>query len=184
MRIFLITYIIVIYVFSSYIYSLLSSINTVPSHLPIIDSEADLINSKFLVYGYEVIKTLISNEEISSRYRVIRNYDDECNEHSLSGDIVCIIDTAILSYKFSESANIHISKGNLKDSYISYIATEDWPLWNKFSKPLNRLNEGGCIEYYERQNRIHFKKNYYESDDVRILNIEELTSSFYVLIGG
>ena len=183
MRIFFITYIIAIYIFSSYIYSLLSSINTVPIRLPIIDSETDLIKSKFLVYGSNVFKPIIGNEEISRRYRVIRNYD-ECSERLLVDNIVCTISTTILRYKFSESTHVHISKGNLKDAYVAYVATEDWPFYNKFSKLLKGLNEGGCIEYYERQNRIRFKKIDYESDNSRILGIDELNGSLYVLIGG
>ena len=183
MRIFFITYIIVIYLLSSSIYSLLSSINTVPSRLPIIDSGADLIKSKFLVYGYDIFKPMIGNEEISRRYRVIRNYD-ECSERLLAGDNACVTMSTILRYTFSESPTVHISKENLRDLYISYVTTEDWPFYNKFSKLLKGLNEGGCIEYYVRQNRIHFKKNDYESDNSRILGIDELNAGFYVLIVG
>ncbi|KAJ8675336.1 hypothetical protein QAD02_011122 [Eretmocerus hayati] len=141
----------------------LSTVSTLPENMPVIDSIADLIESKLIPAGPLSFKDMNSNQYINDRYNVIQDHC-ECLRLMLNGaPIACIINDLLIPNTFDNDPRVHVSQKNFLERGLTYTFTDDSPLLNKVNEVLLRMREAGFIELFWNKRKLRIDLNYPEA---------------------
>lgn len=184
LRVLFITYIISVFAFSSFIQSRLSALESVPLHIPTINSVEDLVRLNFTIYGYMMANNdIMLDEDFVGRYRFSRIPAGDCLNLLREDDnhVACLEYGSALKYKFGENATFHVSTF-LSEMGLTFLYAEDIPLLSKFNWIFLRMNEGGFIKLFsDREERYYFHD---EIDTVESIDMDKLVAGFDILCWG
>ncbi|KAJ8675312.1 hypothetical protein QAD02_011098 [Eretmocerus hayati] len=109
----------------------LSALTTSSQNMPVVDSLADLIESKLIPTGRFSYKDMISSQYKKDRYSVMEDYH-ECLTLMLDdAPIACIVQNELIPPKFDNDPRVHVSQNNFLERSITYTFSDDSPLLNK-----------------------------------------------------
>ncbi|KAJ8675303.1 hypothetical protein QAD02_011089 [Eretmocerus hayati] len=137
----------------------LSAMVTSPDNKPIVDSLADLIESKLIPSGSSSTKDTIPSKYWSNRYSVIEDHR-ECLRLMLnSTPIACIINEVHMPNTFYDNPRVHISINNFLERSLSFTFTDDSPLLNRMNHILSRMQEAGFFDLFWNKRRVRVDFN-------------------------
>lgn len=183
-KIFFLVLMLAAFTISSHVQSRLSAINTVPNHVPTIDSITDLVHSDHTIYGLSSHKELILNEEVHKRQQIMNNFTECLDRFRKNEHIVCIFSKVDTKYYLYENQTFHISKGNVADRLATYTFAVNSPPLHKFNSILSRMREGGFVELYTDREERYFSKNVDGNYSKNSLTMDHVIAAFCILIVG
>lgn len=140
---------------NTYFQCRLTSIDVVPWTSPTIDTEVDLIRSNLMIYGTIGYKELFGTDLwLKDRYKIGKY--PVCVERLLRGHhVICIAGCYEAKFNAFEGDTIHVSDA-IRQFYMSFSMSENWPLYTKFNDVLRRLSEAGFIKLYRQRESQSF----------------------------
>ncbi|KAJ8675043.1 hypothetical protein QAD02_010829 [Eretmocerus hayati] len=140
----------------------LSALITFPQSRPVVDSQADLIESRLVPKGRFSCKDTIFNEYLNNFYSVMENHH-ECLRLMLNRTpIACIMDEMLIPYTFDDDPRIHVSQANFLGRGWTFTFTDDSPLLNKMIQVLSWMREASFSELFWNKRKPRADFNYSE----------------------
>ncbi|XP_043492495.1 uncharacterized protein LOC122517934 [Polistes fuscatus] len=169
-------------VFQSHWYSLL----TMPQFYANIDTYDDLKDSGNDIYGTISFRDMIG-EELDSRYHET-SYDDCRNIVINSSNVVCVSYCYDILQRTLNEKSLHASKYKIREFVSTFIARENWPIFETFSRNLQKLVESGLVSLWKNQATEHLHREeqlrILSMTEFKVLKFRHLDFSFYILIIG
>ncbi|XP_015174649.1 PREDICTED: uncharacterized protein LOC107065449 isoform X2 [Polistes dominula] len=169
-------------VFQSHWYTLL----TIPQFYANIDTYDDLKDSGNAIYGTISFKDMVG-EELDSRYHET-SYMDCTNIVKNSSNVVCVSDCLDIFERTLNEKDLHVSRYKIREFVSTFIARENWPIFETFSKNLQKLVESGLVSLWRKRATEHLHREIQlrvlNMTGFKVLKFRHLDFSFYILIIG
>ncbi|XP_025160262.1 uncharacterized protein LOC112589814 [Harpegnathos saltator] len=182
-RIFLCTVFILFLNVNSLFQSRWSSLLTAPVYYDTINSFDSIKAHGYKIYGPGALKNFFSDNVLQSRYITVPT-SDECKRFvKNSTENVCTGDCYHMYHKIR---NEDLAKSrNLRDTTLTYVTREDWPLYRRVNNAIQQMVESGLVNKFRadslgklrrrRLMRSARKKNF------KVMLLSQLAFSFYIL---
>ncbi|KAG7198409.1 hypothetical protein KM043_005797 [Ampulex compressa] len=159
------------------------SLLTLPVSYPNVNSFEALKKFGFSVYGPELLVQRLIEKGLGSHFHGV-DYK-ECKERvKNSPKAACMGECLHLFHRIRHERIYHSRK--LIKLVETFVTRENWPLFGRVNRVIQRLVEAGLVPMLRRQNvreifRERRLQRLLKNEGFRVLTMEQLTFSFYIL---